>query len=67
MSAPVNKKFLQEFEEKTKKSSCFGLLRGRKVSKAVTQRCDKIVRSPGLDDVRIFNNPVFNALQAGKV
>lgn len=61
MTAPVNKKFLQEFDEKEKKSksSCLGLLRGRKIKHCVDN--SQIVRSRAMDDLRVCNNPIFKS------
>lgn len=62
MTAPVNRKFLEEFEEKEKKSKscCLGLLRGRKVKHPTKEiELHKLVRSRALDDVRISHNPIF--------
>lgn len=61
MTAPVNKKFLEEFQEKEKKtkSSCLGLLRGRKVKHNIDECYPKLVRSRAMDDVRINHNPIF--------
>lgn len=59
MTAPVNRKFLEEFEEKEKKhkSCCLGLLRGRKVKHDSDNHT--IVRSRAMDDLRVCNNPMF--------
>lgn len=47
MTAPVTKKFLKEFQPKKEStSSCFGFMRGRRISKTE-------------EDLKMSRNPIF--------
>lgn len=52
MTAPVNKKYLKEFEPKIKKRGCFGFLKGRIIKKREDYFIP-LTRSPCMDDVRL--------------
>lgn len=61
MTAPVQKKFREEFEEKFQekkpKSGCFGFLNGRKVKKEEEEKTyfSPLCRSPHIGSLDILN------------
>jgi len=57
MTAPVQKKFKEEFEIKKPKKSCLGFLRGRKVKKHdETIYFSPLCRSPHIDGLNLLNS-----------